>query len=665
MICVSLKSKNLDELLGILSRDDVEMAEIRLDLCDLSPEDIETLFSSVDKPLVATCRLTSPGIDMTVAGERLECAIEAGAAYADVEIDAPAALGKHIRRKCDECGTLLIRSIHDNVATPPLPVLESLARRCYAFGADVAKIVTTATSRADCETILGLYGQIKDPLVAFAMGQAGRETRFDCLAHGAPFTYASLSVEEATAPGQWTAEELRKRLYSGRQPYLNGPLRMPASKSFAQRAIIAAALADGTSHLGGYSPCGDNEAAIAVARAIGADVKMDGNKLTIRGIAASPGCLHQEALFTGESGFLTRLMIPLLSIVSNCPTLVTGEKTLLRRPLSGAHDIMASFGVRLYPEDPHAASRDSDCCVPLTVKGPLIPGRADIDGRGGSQLISGLLTALPLCEGKSMLYISEPRSIPYMFITVDVLKRFGITVSSEMEGGDSFLESQDWSDCTGVSFKIKGGQRFHAADFDIEADWSGAAPLLVAGAVFGEVEVDGLDTSSLQADISILDILAEAGAGLSQDENGTIRVSKAPLRCFEADLGNCPDLFPPVAVLAAFAEGKSRLKGTDRLAHKETDRSRAIVESLGKLGVEASVEDDILTVSGMSLSHRLAAGKLLKGGALSTFSDHRMAMALTVASFGADAPVELDDTACLAKSFPAFNNYIHSLPLSE
>ena len=705
MICVSLQHKSIDELLDILSRQDVEMAEIRLDLCDLSLEDIETLFSSVDKPLIATCRLSSPGIDIHVAEERLACAIEAGAAYADVEMEAPAALGKRIRRLRDECGTLLIRSWHDFTGTPPLPVLQSLVSRCFSFGGDIAKIVTTATSKADCDTIMKLYGD--GSLVAFAMGEAGRDTRFECLAHGAPFTYAAITTDAATAPGQWTAADLNARLYaplrpgrftrpsaetapsSTKQPlfvdkptetapsstkhplfvdnpaeiapsstkhplFVDGAMRMPASKSFAQRAIVAAALAEGTSHLGGYSPCGDNEAAIAVARAIGADVKVEGNNLTIKGIAAEPGCLHLETLHTGESGFLTRLMIPLLSVLSDCPTLVTGEKTLMRRPLSGAHDIMAAFGVRLYPEDPHATSRDTDCCVPLTVKGPLIPGRADIDGRGGSQLISGLLTALPLCEGKSTLYISDPRSIPYMFITVDVLKRFGVAVSSEMEGGESFLESQDWSDCTGVSFKIKGGQRFHAADFDIEADWSGAAPLLVGGAIFGEVEVSGLDTSSLQADISIIDILTEAGAGLSRDENGVIRVCKAPLRAIEADLTNCPDLFPAVAVLAAFCEGESRLKGTDRLAHKETDRARAIQESLTKLGVPASVEDDILTVRGMSLSHRLASGNLLRGGSFTTYSDHRIAMALTIASYGADSPLTLDDPTCVSKSFPDF-----------
>lgn len=124
---------------------------------------------------------------------------------------------------------------------------------------------------------------------------------------------------------------------------------------------------------------------------------------------------------------------------------------------------MAAYGVRLYPEQ--TGARRDDCYLPLKVAGPLIPGRADVSGKGGSQLLSGLLAALPLAEGKSALYVQEPRSIPYLFITVDVLKKFGIRMSSEMEGDDDFMETQDWSLCTGVNFHIKGGQRYKAADF--------------------------------------------------------------------------------------------------------------------------------------------------------------------------------------------------------
>ena len=531
----------------------------------------------------------------------------------------------------------------------------------------MVKIVTTATSKADADRVLALYREAEPgTLVAFCMGPEGRESRFEALKRGAPFTYACLTPEEATAPGQWTAAEMDDAVYGDfRFIGTDDTLEMPASKSFAQRAIIAAALAQGTSHLGGYSPCGDNESALAAALKLGARVKVNGSELEITGIGAFENCLSINDIHVGESGFLTRMLIPVLSVVADGPVHVTGEKTLLGRPLAGAHDIMASFGVRLIPEGQEAA-RPNDCHIPLTVRGPLVPGRADVSGKGGSQLISGLLAALPLAGNRSTVYVHDPRSIPYMFITVDVLRKFGIEIGSEMEGGDDFLQTQDWTLCTGVTFKMRGHQVYHAADFRIEGDWSGAANFLVAGAIFGDVEVEGLDTQSLQADISIMDILMDAGASMSQLEGdtpttGPIHVARAPLCAFETDLNNCPDLFPIVAVLAAFCPGTSRIRGVERLRHKETDRAAAIEAMLAQMGVPVQVDEDEMTIEGMSLPQRLLTGNLLKGGSYTSHGDHRMVMALKVASLGADGPVDIDDTACVAKSFPGFNDLFDKL----
>ncbi len=657
MIVTSIQNKELQEILDLLP--ELEMAEIRLDRCALEDEEIEQLFSESDVPLIATCRLA----EEPQAPQILELAIKAGAKYVDLEMEAPAAVGRRIREACREWGTVLIRSYHNFENTPALPVLRSLVDRARQFGGEVVKIVTTATSEADNETIKALYQEAgSGSLVAFCMGQEGRPSRLEALRQGAPFTYACLSEEEATAPGQWTTRAMREAVYGGFRFIEARNLPMPSSKSFAQRAIIAAALAEGTSRLSGYSPCGDNESALAVARALGADVKVEGPMLCIRGIGAKAGCLPIKEIHTGESGFLTRLMIPILSVLSGEPVRVSGEKTLLNRPLTDAHDIMAAYGVRLYPEE-QTGPRKNDCYLPLKVAGPLIPGRADVSGKGGSQLLSGLLSALPMAGDKSVLYVHEPRSIPYLFITVDVLKKFGIRMGSEMEGGDDFLETQDWSLCTGVNFRIKGSQRYQAADFAIEADWSGAAPFLVAGAIFGDVEVTGLDTRSLQADISVMDILMEAGASMSQLDgpDGPIHVKRAPLSPFHTDLNNCPDLFPMVAVLAAFCPGESHILGVERLRHKETDRAAAIEAMLSKMGVPVTIEEDEMTITGMGLTRRLATGRLLRGGEYPSYGDHRMVMALKVASLGADSPVVIDDTACVSKSFPAFNEMFDKL----
>ena len=656
MICVSIQNKDFQEIQKILET--AEMAEIRLDRCALEDDEIEQLFQDSDVPLIATCRLD----EESQAPELLEMAIRAGAKYADLEMEAPAAVGRRIREACREYGTVLIRSYHDFTGTPPLEVLQSLVERARSFGGEVVKIVTTATTEADNATVQALYkNAAPGSLVAFCMGEAGRSSRLDALRFGAPFTYACLSEEDATAPGQWTREAMEKAVYGGFRFVKASALPMPSSKSFAQRAIVAAALAEGTSHLRGYTPCGDNESALAVAKALGAGVKTEGNTIVIDGTGVVSRGLKLPQMHCGESGFLTRLIIPLLSVISEEPTLVTGEKTLLNRPLTSAHDIMASFGVRLYPEGD--SQRKQDCYLPLRVSGPLIPGRADVSGKGGSQLLSGLLAALPLCEGKSALYVHEPRSIPYLFITVDVLKKFGIRMSSEMEGDDDFMETQDWSLCTGVNFHIKGGQRYKAADFAIEADWSGAAPFLVAGAVFGDVEVEGLDTGSLQADISIMDILMEAGASMSQldSPDGPIHVRRAPLSPFHTDLNNCPDLFPIVAVLAAFCPGESHILGVERLRHKETDRAAAIAEMLQQMGVPVRTEEDEMVITGMGLTQRILEGKLLHGGAFRSHADHRMVMALKVAALGADSPVEIDDVTCVAKSFPTFNEMFDQL----
>ena len=700
MICTSIQGKTLEEILAILEDGEVEMAEIRLDLCELDEEEIEQLFTDSDVPLIATCRiaeaakrvagevnrlndagkvLSEQGLYMSeprkgrnpaeeFAENQLLKAIEAGAKYVDLEMEAPPMMGRKIRQACQEYGTMLIRSFHDFAGTPPEATLLSTLDKGRRFGGEVVKIVTTATCKADVDRVLALYREAEPgTLVAFCMGPEGRESRLEALRQGAPFTYACLTPEEATAPGQWTVGEMNEAVYGDfRFIGVEDALEMPASKSFAQRAIIAAALAQGTSHLSGYAPCGDNESALAAARKLGARVKANGSELEITGIGAFENCLAISEIPVGESGFLARMLIPILSVIADGPVHVTGEKTLLNRPLAEAHDIMASFGVRLLPETVPPESRKNDCYIPLTVRGPLVPGRADVSGKGGSQLISGLLAALPLAGNRSTVYVHDPRSIPYMFITVDVLRKFGIEIGSEMEGDEDFLQTQDWTLCTGVTFKMRGHQVYHAADFRIEGDWSGAANFLVAGAIFGDVEVEGLDTQSLQADISIMDILMDAGASMSQLEGdtpttGAIHVTRAPLCAFETDLNNCPDLFPIVAVLAAYCPGTSRIRGVERLRHKETDRAAAIEDMLTQMGVPVRIDEDEMTIEGMALTQRLLTGKLLKGGSYTSHGDHRMVMALKVASLGADSPVDIDDTACVAKSFPGFNDLFDKL----
>lgn len=668
MICTTIQNRTAGQIVEALEH--CGMAEIRLDRCSLSAKEIEDVFMS-DVPLVATCRISEviasePSLQdpsltdqsrevkaMQIAERRLIKAVEAGARYVDVEIEAPKQMSKRVRQAAHENGTVFIRSYHDFEGTDSIPALKALVEKCRYHGADMVKLVTTARCAEDVERVMSLYDWARTEgidLIAFCMGDAGRESRLECLKRGAPYTYAALTAEEAAAPGQMPASEMHKAVYGGFNFISSGPLEMPVSKSFAQRAVIAAALADGESHLKGYTPCGDNEAALQVARNLGAEVTVDGTDVTIKGISASMGCLDMKELHVGESGLLTRMMIPLMAQLCPGPVDFSGEKTLLGRPLTGAAEIMKAFDAEISP-DP--------VCVPLTVSGPLKSGRAEISGKHGSQLISGLLMALPFAERNSSLIVHEPKSIPYMFITLEVLKKFGIKIGNDMLGGRDFLESDgDWSLCTEMVFKVRGGQKYKAADIVLEGDWSAAANFLVAGAVFGKAELSGLDTTSLQADLSIMDILMDAGASLSQldGDRGNITVQRAPLKAVSVDASNCPDLFPIISVLAAFCQGTSRFSGVGRLANKESDRAAAITGMLTSMGVDASIDGDDLVIVGEPLAQRIMNGNLLKGGKYSSHHDHRMVMALKVASLGADGPIEIDDEGCVAKSFPQFHD---------
>lgn len=677
MICCSIVNRDAKGILSLLEK--VEMAEIRLDLCHLSDDDIEEVFSS-DTPLIATYR-TPEGGDYREAERQLTLAIRYGARYVDLEIEAPKPVSKRIANACAQWGTTLIRSYHNNDCTPSIDELRGIADKCRHHDGEIVKIVTFAGNKADNETVLSLYKYYTaESLVAFAMGEEGSSSRLECLRRGAPFSYAApgglcgdasvpsgadrtgTATTDATAPGQLPYEQMFSAVYGGRRPFSGGRVRMPSSKSYAQRAIIAAALSDGVSVLRGYTDCADNAAALAVAAQLGACVRRKRgtagtSTLEITGIACGTenAVQSQTRRFNvGESGLLARLLMPL-----GCHLLpegfdLEGEGTLVGRVMQDAKTTIEALGGRVISCGEAGAG---DITLPVHLEGPLRPGRIEIDGSKTSQLVSGALMALPLCSRNSTVCVRKPASIPYIYITMDILRKFGVKLRSEMYGGRQLLD-EDWSKCTEIVMKSRENQRYKAAELTLEGDWSAAAAFMAAGAIFGGVELEGLDTSSLQADLTMVDILMEAGAAISQENEptGTIIVRRAPLQGFRADLSNCPDLFPVVAVFCAFCQGRSSLKGLHRLSHKESDRAEGITDMLSGLGVRHQVKDNDLVIEGESLCSRILNGRLLKGGKYSSRHDHRMVMALSLAGLGADAPVEMDDVQCVGKSYPGFND---------
>jgi 3-phosphoshikimate 1-carboxyvinyltransferase len=394
---------------------------------------------------------------------------------------------------------------------------------------------------------------------------------------------------------------------------ISGILTAPSSKSLAIRAIVAAMLADGTSILKNPSRCDDALAAIKMAEYFGADFWIEDDILTIIGGAAS----HETLINCGESGLLARLMIPLAALGSDENT-ITGEGTLLKRHPGNITEPLQNLGVK--------CSSNNDF-LPVKVKGPLCGGKVEVDGSESSQFISGLLMALPLATSDSVVIVHDLKSRPYIDLTLDLLKKFNIRI-----------ENRDYN-----SFKIPGNQKYKAAEIELEGDWSGAAFLLVAAAINGEVRVKGLNRFSEQADRNILKALAAAGVRLNQNDD-EISVSKSPLSAFEFDATHCPDLFPPLAVLAAACVGVSKIKGVERLSNKESNRGLTLQEELGKLGIEIILDGDTMLVKGGSI----------KGGSIFSHHDHRIAMAAAVAGLIAEKPVIIQNAECVSKSWPSF-----------
>ncbi|BDU73329.1 3-phosphoshikimate 1-carboxyvinyltransferase [Mesoterricola silvestris] len=400
-----------------------------------------------------------------------------------------------------------------------------------------------------------------------------------------------------------------------------GRLRAPASKSHLQRLLLAASLAPGTSLIRQPGSSADGVACLGVIRDLGAGVKVAGDVLEIRG----GGRAGTGSLDCGESGFCLRAAAAVAAL-QDLPVTLSGHGSLLTRPMEMVLDPLRQLGV---------ACSTREGLPPITVRGPLKGGQARVDGRASSQFLSGLLLALPRAPGDSRVEVEGLRSGPYIRMTLDVLEAFGVSV-----------EASPALDL----FRVPGGQTYRPVDVAVEGDWSGAAFLLVAGAVAGDVAVEGLNPASAQADRAILRALEEAGAAPAW-EGGTLRQRRADLRGFTFDATDCPDLFPPLAALACHAGGLTRLKGASRLKAKESDRATALVKELSAMGARLRVEGDWMEIEGGPL----------EGGAIDPHNDHRMAMACAVAGLRSARGAAMEGEACVDKSYPGFFNDLASL----
>ncbi len=401
---------------------------------------------------------------------------------------------------------------------------------------------------------------------------------------------------------------------------IKGTIKAPASKSMTQRAIAAALLADGESTIHNPSYCDDSLAAMSIAVGLGARVEPMVNELKIIGSAT----LKESKLNCGESGLAIRMFSPIVALYPAEITMV-GANSLKKRPMIMIEEALNQLGVKC---------KSSAGFLPLTIQGPIVGGRCEIDGSVSSQLLTGLLMALPLASKNSEIKVKNLKSKPYIDMTIQLLNSFGITI-----------ENSNYN-----LFKISGNQKYTPNTYIVESDWSGGAFLLVAGAINGQLIIKGLRRDSKQSDMSILNALEMADARMIIGDD-QIEISKSELKAFEFNATQSPDLFPPLVALASYCKGISTIKGVSRLIYKESNRAETLKEEFGKMNIKIEINDDLMFVTGGQP----------QSARVESHEDHRIAMAVAVAALGATGRVSIRDSQCVAKSYPGFFDDLRNL----
>ena len=397
--------------------------------------------------------------------------------------------------------------------------------------------------------------------------------------------------------------------------HIKGIIQAPASKSYTQRWLIGALLAEGTSEILTPGKSADEKNLAKAIESLGAKVTYEEEKWTVTGGFNA----RSKNIHVGESGLGVRL-ISAVSALADQPIEIEGTGSLNKRPMAQIKEILPALG---------ADCKTNDGYLPLTVKGPLTGGKATVEGSFGSQFISGLLFALPMAENDSEIVVKNLKSQPYIDITLDVLNHFGITVENENY----------------QKFRIPGKQKYQPGTFTVEGDWSNGAILLAAGAINGTLKVENLNPHSAQGDSKILEALDKCGANVRYQENGYKIEATPNLKAFDLDATHTPDLFPPLAALASYCSGVSRIKGVKRLIHKESNRAEALIREFGNVGVPVFVEDD---------DYLVIKGKQPTGGTFYSHNDHRIAMTGALMALKATKPVRITHAEAVNKSYPDF-----------
>lgn len=407
---------------------------------------------------------------------------------------------------------------------------------------------------------------------------------------------------------------------------VHGAAVVPASKSYAQRAIALSMLVNGKTILKNIGNSDDEHAALSIIKKTGAKVTAKEKDWIIESDGYNP--TSDLVVNVNESGLATRMFTPILANTNNSVK-ITGTGSILNRPMNFFEVILPKLGVGISLKEGK---------LPIELQGPLKPNDLTVDSSMSSQYITGLLygfVASPYVR-KQQLKIENLQSRPYLELSLDVLKEFGVSVSFN---NDIFL--------------FDGPYRLNSTTINVEADWSNASFLILIGALFGSVRLKNLNRYSKQADIKFLETIHSFGAHVYWEEADLV-VEKNVKRAFNFDATHCPDLFPPLAVLATLGHGVSTIKGLHRLFHKESNRAETISEEFSKLGAKITLDtqNDLMIIEAL---------KELKGGTVSSREDHRIAMALAVLGLGAKEKITIENADTVSKSFPSFFELLEDL----
>jgi len=403
---------------------------------------------------------------------------------------------------------------------------------------------------------------------------------------------------------------------------INATVTMPGSKSYTQRALIIASLAEGRSSLQNALIADDTEYMIEALQSLGADIKYEEADMVISGTGGhlkNPG----REIYLGDNGTAMRFLTALVALGKGTFTL-TGSPRLRQRPIKPLLDALTAMGV-------DARSKEKDGFPPVIIRADGLRGSTvTFTNIESSQYISALLICAPFAENDTVIELQgQIPSLPYVDMTIDAMKAFGVEVIKQ----------------TQHRYRVKSGQRYTARRYPIEGDCSSASYFFLAAALCkGRVRVRHINPQTLQGDIEILPILERLGCSVMRGEDW-IEVVGGQLTSGEYtfDLGAMPDMVHTLAVLAALRPGKTIITNCSHLRIKESDRLKALATELKKTGVTAQERDDGLVIEGNN-PH---------GAVIETYNDHRIAMSFAVLGLAIPG-IEIQDEGCVNKSFPGF-----------